>query len=1692
MLKNNERVSDSGSAIAIDFETVRKQLRRLSDKGLYLDAFQYAKSILGEDLYQWPDCQGGLIALKMADRLGGSQLSDVLTYRMGRRFPDDPEVRFLRTMQKLSRQPLARVWLQIRDQNLDTDDPELVSNWCVVKGLILCGMRDFDRGFEWLETGRELVPDDPRPLLRIATSYLCSDQMTRAIETCRTALELLPGFPPTIQTLSHLLLQDNQIDEAFDLLYRSIESNQSGSCRLQLATMEIQNRQYKKASELVENIEEFFPLADPLRDGRAKRDSVRSTIAKIRSELACHAGDLETSICLAHKANNPFHDTLAKNLENHGKQGKRVRLKVPFVRQNDVTCAPATLAMLSAYWGLEVDHDSVVDEICYDGTAPVKQRVWAESQGLIAREFRMTESSAQALIDAKIPFGISTVDPGGGHINVVCGYDSRRGVLLMQDPGTWHGIEALLKEFIEQYEAFGPRGLVLIPSDQKERLDAIELPDADKYDQQHAIAVALQHHDRDQAVRILETLQTSSPDHPIALWSETELARYDMNLPLRLKSIQSLRDKFPKNQLLTIAECDLLSMIDRQDKVIERLRECVKGETPSTESRLRLLMLLESEDDREERNDLLRQILKTAPTNPDGLSQESIRLWDEMKRDDALELLRLAAMSGERDEDHARRFLAAATRMNRKDEAIAILKERFEKHGHASGNPGLTYAYALARTTHADRAADVIREALAKRPDDAELLCEAASALGSFEKPSVGLELLENATIALPADQVLYAKANLAISDGHPKDALQAMLELYELQPMNFDAVNRIAELKADLEGLDSALTFLEAITSKFPHCRSLLSVTAEYLHRAARYKEAVEYLDRILETCDYDAWAWRERSLVCAAAGWYDEAHRSATRGLECERSAMSYNILAEALVGRGELDAARANCRLAMQSDCDHAPAMLTWIKLCENEAETRQILGEIFQQLIEQPSNGDGVIAYKRFSTGIVEDSELCEQLDGLRAVRPDVLIMHKVAADHHCECKRFDVAEKTLTDVQDRFSHLPEYWQFLGEVFLSKGDLPAALDPFEKALLLDPFNSELAIRTSHVYQAVERPKDAEQTLRRALGASPADSNLMVELGRVVEDDNERSTLILDAAMLAPNNGETWELLLSLCQYENRESDAVDAAKRLVAQRPHDSNANLRLAEMLHREDQWEESVAVIRSAIGRDPRNVDLHGLLAQRFNERDMVDEAIAACSPDGIDPFDLNQLNLYAANLLNLNGKTKEACDRILLALERDPTNLDGWRRLADWAESLEDNELYDRAANELLDRAPYLASSHGYIAATKLRQGSRDAAKEHLRHAIKLDKEYVYAIPELLGLYIDDNEISKIESLVSSMSDQAEPMPLAIAQSTLALAKKDYQGFVTVLQRLPDDQNPYYVCIESLKQFEFPPDGELASVLAKTMKRKNASIGVGRAWGILQVGGGDIAAAIGRFGKLPRNDAACEAAHELLQKVHNGCRSDDPETKKHFNRLALKLIRKLGSTLYSRVQLWEPALWMLFAGAQWRKASSVAAKFHKVENRGANHLVPAILAGLARRDYRLVGQLLEDGVTYRPDSIDATFLIVRAMACVHLAPVEDLREAIGLVNKNELDDSFKKMAKLVSSGVACIESQNGDEQALVQSWHDNFVAIGEDDLELDFWIYSELRAKVAESVGDRRTAKARRKDRYTGPTKVSPPKANI
>ena len=343
-----------------------------------------------------------------------------------------------------------------------------------------------------IEAALTLQPERAWIWVEKSTVLECEDRHEEGVEAARRALELRPSFRPASQHLAYRLVQLNRDDEALAVLEKAADETESAAVLMQLAALHHELKNYDEARKLYDGIERFWPLMHLSKDGP-------KWLAARRADAAYYCGDLASATQYAKTADTPFFDRLAERLENPDLESKRVALPIKFVHQHHLTCAPATLSALSDYWSKPAAHLEVSEKICYDGTPAHSERRWAEENGFVAREFRVTWEAAIALIDREIPFTLTTIDPGNAHLQAVVGYDNKRGTVLIQDPGERHLAEFAADKMLEHYGSNGPRGMAMVPKELADRLEGIDLPEAELYDLYFQLELSLEQHRRDEA-----------------------------------------------------------------------------------------------------------------------------------------------------------------------------------------------------------------------------------------------------------------------------------------------------------------------------------------------------------------------------------------------------------------------------------------------------------------------------------------------------------------------------------------------------------------------------------------------------------------------------------------------------------------------------------------------------------------------------------------------------------------------------------------------------------------------------------------------------------------------------------------------------------------------------------------------------------------------------------------------------------------------------------------------------------------------------------------------------------------------------------------------------------------------------------------------------------------------------------------
>ncbi len=721
--------SQLGQSAAAD---LLAQIEQLVDQGRYSDAFHLSDPL--GSLADWPGAEGRILAGRLAGNLGAPRLGRALHWLAGRRYGDHPSARYFAALVYWHRFGTLHAWRRYQQYECTATATNTVkADWLALKATMLGAMRDFARAEPLMIEALELDPDSAWLHVQLSDLLDRQDLHEDALMAAREALKLRPYYRLGVQTVAHRLVQLRKDDEALQLLTEATVRLQSGEVWCQLAALQRELKNYTAAWDSLERAQQLWPLA--------KADSQHHQwLMGERCDLACLLQRYDDALALAEQIDLPFYKQLVKRLThalaNRTEQTTpRLQLPVPFVRQFHDTCVPATLTAIANYWHKPVQQQEIAERICYEGTRTYDERRWAEENGFHAREFRVTQANVEQLIRAGVPMTLTTVDPGYAHSQGIVGFDSYRGTLLIQDPNDRHVAEAASESFLDHYASTGPRGMLVVPVPEVERIEGIELVDATLYDEHYAVDRALARFDRETAGSAIERMQASQPEHRLTLQCQLSLARYDSAPTVQIDLVEKLLQQFPTDTNLLMMKLGLLSEFGQRSQRIDILKAaCQSPKSPPILWARLAAELLDDARDHQQAYVQLRRALRFNPNDATSLSMLGDYYWARSERHQALELFRLAASVNEKDEEHSQRYFMAARYLHQTEEALAWLRDRCRRFNERSSSPGRTLTSALELLNHAQESQAALEETVKLHPADGELLAYAALYCGRYHQ----------------------------------------------------------------------------------------------------------------------------------------------------------------------------------------------------------------------------------------------------------------------------------------------------------------------------------------------------------------------------------------------------------------------------------------------------------------------------------------------------------------------------------------------------------------------------------------------------------------------------------------------------------------------------------------------------------------------------------------------------------------------------------------------------------------------------------------------------------------------------------------------------------------------------------------------------------------------------------------------
>lgn len=1320
-----------------------EKVRNLNEQGLYLQSYDFAKSI--SPIENWEGTEEILTISSIAYNLGAVDLSRKLSQKAWRRDKENARAIFYRAGEILSTRGILSALLFLRkSEKTFSGDEKTTAWWYSLHADIFSLLRDFNEADAWHKKAAELLPEEPWIWVVGARSLEMQDLYAESLEMSKKAFDLRNWERTTVQSYCHILTLVGQDERALEILTEASKRLENVWILKQLGDLQNELDMHEAAYDSFKKILDLTPIQE---------QNLGEWLYGSLSDSAYLCGDIEKSVEYIEKIKSPFHKKIKENLENRNGNGKRKLLKSGFIRQHQMTCAPATLTNISRFWEKPAEHLEVAEEISYNGTPAHKERLWAEQNGWATREFSLNWEDTEKLIDREIPFTLATVQPGNGHLQAVVGYDGGRKTVLIRDPFYRNIMEFEVEGLLEEQRSSGPRAMALVPKENAELLANLTFADSEQYDYLYRIESELEKFDREEARKILDKMESEFPEHRLTLYARWSLASYDANSLDLLETVERLREQFPDDVNFKLTYLSVSSENQTRDERLEKLKEFSKGK--KSYPLIWQMFGYELGLDAGEHKSALRQLYKTARKLPtEGTTYRLIAdiLWAQRNFEDSSELYRFAACLNDKDERFAYSYFLAERHLKKTEKALAFLRDRFERFGNQSNMPAESLFHALMVIGRTVESFDVLKSALQKRPDDGELKLFAAEANARFGKMDEAKKLLEEAKDKAPQGNRLRKAALIEELQGNLKECLNHWEEIVKLEPLSTDAHENIAQMLSYIEGTEAAQTYLKKVTRNFPFNRSLHKLRLSYL--SEKTTEAIAVLRHLIKLNPRDAWSQRELARWLTKVKKFEKAVEAAETAIQIDPGdSLNHWAKGNVLAVSGKKDEAAQNFKKALSLSIDADYALNDWIFFSQTNEEKQAILDFAFEEIGKQTNFGRGILTYQENARRIVKPEILLEKLRIIYHSNSDLWEASSVIVQQLVDLGKTDEALEFALQTTEKFPLIYQVWHDLSLVYKFRGENEKEIEALQRALEIFGNWSFGIQQLSEAFERSGQFEKSKELLEDAIRKSPLDHYLYGYLANALWRLDEKDAAIeaaKKAVSLEPDYSWAWQVVKNWSVEIEKADLAVELARELTKEKPKDARSWLIYARMLDGDNSIQEKLDALENALKLEPENVNALAIKANTLTDAGRFAEAIEVCQTKS-DGFIPEQLRFVRAGIEAASGNHLECIRQYEELTKSSPDYYPAWERLAEYYSRMEDKKPeYLRVTRAMVRLAPQNPIVYGFLGEACLLLKKRGEAKRAFGQSIKLSPEYDYGGLNLFDLHFHDDELEECESVLN------------------------------------------------------------------------------------------------------------------------------------------------------------------------------------------------------------------------------------------------------------------------------------------------------------------------------------------------------
>lgn len=1361
------------------YSTHYEELFGLYQQSLFRDLWAKAIQWWGDS--PWPSARLELLRARTLSQLGNDRLCHTILWKLWRKQPQLRELApLIASLYYRSKGPLVALrMLPVIEKRAQPDDKDL-RDLRGEKAEILARFRDFSGAEECLgdlaETG------DAWQLLSVAEVKFLQDDYPGALDIINKVLADKPHYRAALIFKASILQLQHDLTQAIRVLAEFWPNTQSFWAGRLLCSLYIENQQYAEAQECLNRLK-TLPVY-------ASKDSERSLRA-LQADLLCAEQRYEEALEFIEQKNF-FGKSVVNAIVNTSDNRARKVLDVPFVRQANMTCAPASISAVAAYWKVTVAQADVVDAICYGGTQSVDERRWAEENGWHAQEFQLTPSAAKSLIDMGIPVLLATVEPGSAHLQVLVGYDDAMGTYLLRDPYYRRLQEMLIESSHEYYAASGPRAMVMVPMNYREKIIALALPASSLYDCLYQINRALKTNQRDQAAAQLALAQSLAPEHRMTINCERALACYDGDESRILATTEKLLALFPNDVNLQLSKVSSLNAVGSSKQMLEYLESIAAQPTCHFMVKSRLADYLRHDHRQQKRViTLYKKLLDISPTNTENLYAYAGVLWDQKNYQDSYQLYRFATCLEDKNEQYAESFFKAARYHKQTDKGLEFLRDRFTRFGKKSSGPAVSLFHALDSLERTHEGLLVLEEAIEMRPDDGWLITFTARKLLFQQQAERAKVLAERAKLLVSEIRYQELAAEIFEHNLQPQHAIQCLEKILQLEPLNSKANQNMMRLLIEANERSKADDFIAQQLARYPDNAMLLELSIDWIANGD-YQAQIEAYRQFIYHHPTNAWGYRGLADALCNLEMYDEALLAAEEAIAvASNSSASHYYRGKILLAKQQYDAARSSFRKAIELYCDYTYAYDPLLQCGFNHATQQQDLTFIYEQLMAQVSYGDGLLAYQRIATTLLPAKDILQFLEHALDARPDLWHAWVALTLAYRSAGENEKALDTVAEAANRFPLLPRVFQELAESHRLLNQRDKAEFYYRHTLSLSPGWTLPANNLCDLLEQQGRYDEAIAVQRSLIARAPLASSpygyladLLIREGRIAEAMQalERS-LELDPLYLW-----AWR---TLHQIQDTEEGRLDICQKIALVRQKFANDESLLLTQVNMLEDDTEAAAILANYLEKNPYQIDACIEYVSRQTRLGHMEHALQFTSEQYWNNNRPIAIFAAEARIYAERREWSAAIKRMENVVQINENFYEGWRCLARWYCDTQDANKAQSAIDHCVRLFPNDPSVLCY-AAERLQEikGDNERISQLLQRAFELNPVNQYTGLTYIDYIFERGEIERAAQALDLLERHNSDIYTRYRGFQIALARQDFTVALNLFGTILQDKN--------------------------------------------------------------------------------------------------------------------------------------------------------------------------------------------------------------------------------------------------------------------------------------------------------------